>query len=69
MDLQVADEASDLLIMTVWDGELEAAKAARDQLAAVVHVQVGAQRYGTLGWWCCCCYWVAASFDGSASTA
>ncbi|GIL68790.1 hypothetical protein Vafri_22026 [Volvox africanus] len=37
---QVAEAACDLLLSSPWDGELEAAKAARDELAALVGVTV-----------------------------
>ncbi|GLI66672.1 hypothetical protein VaNZ11_010602, partial [Volvox africanus] len=37
---QVAEAACDLLLSSPWDGELDAAKAARDELAALVGVTV-----------------------------
>ncbi|GLC39358.1 hypothetical protein PLESTM_000887300 [Pleodorina starrii] len=36
----VAEAACDVLLMTSWDGDLEAAKTARDELAALVGVSV-----------------------------
>ncbi|EFJ45543.1 hypothetical protein VOLCADRAFT_94333 [Volvox carteri f. nagariensis] len=37
---QVAEAACDLLLLTSWEGDLDAAKAARDELAALVGVTV-----------------------------